>query len=380
MTDKHRVLLLGAGKIGQAVAELLQGSGDFDVLVADASADAVERVQADAKVEGLTLDADDRAALLRAMDGRQAVLSALSFKHNPLVAECCLETGASYFDLTEDVETTRAVRRTAEGAKGGQVFMPQCGLAPGFVSISANALAEQFDTIDTVRMRVGALPIFPTNALKYNLTWSTDGLINEYGNPCDAVVNGKAIDVLPLEGLEHFSLDGVDYEAFNTSGGAGTLPETYAGQVRNLDYKTVRYRGHRDLVAFLMNDLRLNSRRELLKDIFETAIPMTPQDVVLVFCTVTGTHEGRLVQRTDARKVYHGTFRDVEMSAIQVTTAASLCAVADLHREGRLPAGGFVRQEQVKLEDFLANRFGCCYQTGRGNVEEIAEPYVPSAM
>jgi saccharopine dehydrogenase-like NADP-dependent oxidoreductase len=118
----------------------------------------------------------------------------------------------------------------------------------------------------------------------------------------------------------------------------------------------------------------------VLLDILEHAIPMTPQDVVLVFCTATGTKDGRFVQHTDARKVYHGEFRGIDMSAIQVTTAASMCAVVDLHREGNLPTSGFVRQEQVHLTDFLANRFGCCYAPGQGNVEELDEPYVPSAI
>ena len=95
-------------------------------------------------------------------------------------------------------------------------------------------------------MRVGALPQFPTNALTYNLTWSTDGLINEYCNPCEAIHDGERMHVLPLEGIEHFSLDGVRYEAFNTSGGLGTLCDTLDGRVRELNYKTIRYQGHRD--------------------------------------------------------------------------------------------------------------------------------------
>ena len=167
--------------------------------------------------------------------------------------------------------------------------------------------------------------------------------------------------MLPLEGLEHFSLDGIDYEAFNTSGGVGTLCQTLHGKVRTLNYKTIRYRGHRDLIAFLMNGLRLNSRRDLLKDILENAVPVTPQDVVLIFCTVTGWRQGRLTEVTDARKIYHGEFQGEQCSAIQITTAASLCAVLDLHVSGKLPQHGFVRQEQVFLTDFLSNRFGKCF-------------------
>ena len=357
----YRVLLLGAGKIGSAIAQYLSNSGDYEVLVADADEASLARVQQIADVATRQLTAGDPAALLDAMKGRQAVVSALSFALNPGVAQAALTAGLSYFDLTEDRETSVAIRRLAQQAKPGQTFMPQCGLAPGFVSIAAHHLAHDFERLDEVRMRVGALPQFPTNEMKYNLTWSTDGLINEYGNPCEAVHEGRLLEVLPLEGLEHFSLDGVDYEAFNTSGGVGTLAETLAGKVRTLDYKTIRYRGHRDLIAFLMNELRLNDRRALLKDILESAVPVTFQDVVLIFCTVTGWKDGRLIQITDARKIYHGVCFGDRWSAIQITTAGSLCAVLDLFFAGKLPERGFVRQEQVDFNEFLANRFGKCY-------------------
>ncbi len=357
----NRILLLGAGKIGGAIAQFLTHAGDYDVLVGDTDSSALARLAAMARVSTVTLSAGDTAGLRSAMSGRSAVISALSFALNPAIAAMALEQGLSYFDLTEDRETTAAVRGYAERAQAGQIFMPQCGLAPGFVSIAAYDLARQFDRPEEVRMRVGALPQFPTNEMKYNLTWSTDGLINEYGNPCEAIHDGRRIEVLPLEGLEHFSLDGVDYEAFNTSGGVGTLCETLGGDVRSLDYKTIRYSGHRDLMCFLMNELRLNSRRSLLKDILENAVPVTPQDVVLIFCTVSGLKEGRLTQVTDARKIYHGPCFGGSWSAIQITTAGSICAVVDLFFAARLPDRGFVRQEEVKLEDFLGNRFGSCY-------------------
>src|SRR5207248_1593039 len=209
------------------------------------------------------------------------VVSALSFVHNPAVAEMAIQAGCSYFDLTEDVATTATIRKLAHGARDGQIFMPQCGLAPGFIAILANSLAEKLDAIDSVAMRVGALPQFPSNALQYNLTWSTDGLINEYCNPCEAIVDGELRDVPPLEELEAFSLDGIAYEAFNTSGGLGTLCQTLRGRVEALNYKTVRYPGHCEIVKLLVRDLRLARRRDLLKEVLETAIPATDQDVVL---------------------------------------------------------------------------------------------------
>ena len=363
----HKVLLLGAGKIGITIARFLSHVKDYDVLAGDVDEAALRRIEGTG-LATIHLDSSDPAALAAAMQGRQSVLSALSFALNPAVAKAALAQGLSYFDLTEDVATTRVVKEVSQQAKPGQIFMPQCGLAPGFVSIAAYDLGRNFDKLDEVRLRVGALPQFPTNEMKYNLTWSTDGLINEYGNPCEAIHDGRLIEILPLEGLEHFSLDGVDYEAFNTSGGVGTLAQTLDGKVRALNYKTIRYRGHRDLMAFLLHELRLNDRRPLLKDILEQAVPVTPQDVVLIFCTVAGQKDGLLTQVTDARKVYHGECFGHRLSAIQITTAASLCAVLDLHFSGRLPKRGFVRQEEVKLDDFLANRFGRFYAHAKASV------------
>jgi len=233
---------------------------------------------------------------------------------------------------------------------------------PGFISIVANDLAHHFDTLDSVRMRVGALPQYPSNALNYNLTWSTDGVINEYIEPCEAIVEGQLIEVPALEEREEFSLDGVTYEAFNTSGGLGTLCESLKGKVRTLNYRTIRYPGHAAIMKALLNDLGLRHRRDVLKDIFENALPSTMQDVVIIFVTVAGRKDGRLVQETYANKVYSAVVAGRMMSAIQITTACSICAVLDMLAKGELPSKGFIRQEEIGLDAFLKSRFGHYYE------------------
>lgn len=358
----RHILLLGSGIIGRMIARFLVHSSDYRLRVADADAESLARLKLHLDVETVHLDATQPDQLDAALAGCDAVISALSFHFNVGVAQAAARNGVSYFDLTEDVKTSRRVRDIARNAKPGQIYMPQCGLAPGFISIVAHHLTKSFDRLDTVFMRVGALPLFPSNALKYNLTWSTDGLINEYCNPCEAIYDGRRLDVLPLEGLEEFSLDGVRYEAFNTSGGLGTLCETFEGRVRQLNYKTVRYMGHRQLMDVLVNELRLRDRREILKDILENSVPVTFQDVVVTFCTVTGQRGGQLVQISDARKAYHQTIDGENWSAIQVTTAAGICTVVDLHFTGQLPQRGFVKQEEVDLDVFLKNRFGRYYE------------------
>jgi saccharopine dehydrogenase-like NADP-dependent oxidoreductase len=356
------ILLLGAGKIGRMIARLLADSGDYSVHVADHDTAALARIDERGTVAAThAIDVERHADLVRQMQGHAAVLSALSFRHNAGVAQAALEAGVSYFDLTEDRQTTAEVRRIAAQAQRGQVFVPQCGLAPGFISIVASHLIKWFERPESVRMRVGAIPQFPTNALTYNLTWSTDGLINEYCNPCEVIYESRRLETPPLDGLEQFALDGIQYEAFNTSGGLGTLCETLDGRVRELNYKTIRYPGHHDLMVFLLRELRLDERRELLKDVLERAIPITFQDVVVIFCTVTGWRKGQFVQKSDARKLYPKTLGGEIWSAIQVTTAASLCAVCDLFLSGTLEGQGFVRQEEIDFEAFMANRFGKWY-------------------
>jgi saccharopine dehydrogenase-like NADP-dependent oxidoreductase len=359
------ILVIGGGKIGSVVAALLvhaQGDIRYRVTVADRSAAQLADVQRETPsphLDTLLLDVNDTAQLRAALQGRFAVLSAAPYHLTVKVAEAAREAGVHYLDLTEDVASTRRIRELAEGANS--TFIPQCGLAPGFISIVAADLARQFDSLDSVRMRVGALPAYPSNALNYNLTWSTEGVINEYCEPCEAIVDGQPREVPALEEREEFSLDGVLYEAFNTSGGLGTLCETLAGRVRTLNYRTIRYPGHAAIMKALLHDLRLKDRRDVLKDILENSLPATMQDVVIVFVTVAGQRDGRLLQDTYARKIYSHVLAGRLRSAIQITTASSLCAMLDLLATGRLPQRGFVKQEDVRLSDFLTNRFGQVY-------------------
>ena len=360
----HDILVIGGGKIGSVVADLLVDTpepGGYRVTVADRSAAALAQIAAgnNARLNTLLLDVADPARLREALRGRFAVLSAAPYHLTLKVAQAARDAGVHYLDLTEDVASTREIRALAQGAS--TAFVPQCGLAPGFISIVAADLARGFDALDSVRMRVGALPAYPSNALNYNLTWSTEGVINEYCEPCEAIVDGRLASVPALEEREEFSLDGVLYEAFNTSGGLGTLCETLAGKVRTLNYRTIRYPGHAAIMKALLHDLRLKDRRDVLKDILEKSVPATMQDVVIVFVTVAGLRDGRLQQDTYARKIYSHMLAGKMRSAIQITTASSLCAMLDMLVSGHLPQAGFVRQEQVPLSAFLANRIGRVY-------------------
>src|SRR5690606_2185475 len=261
----------------------------------------------------------------------------------------------------------------ADGA--AKAFVPQCGLAPGFISIAANELMTHFDSVRAVKLRVGALPQHPNNVLKYSLTWSTEGLINEYGNPCQALVDGRMVEVAPLEGLEEIEIDGTLYEAFNTSGGLGSLAETRGGGCESMNYKTIRYPGHCAQMRLLMNDLKLNHDRGTLKRILENAVPQTLQDVVIVYVAVTGTQDGELREENYVNKIYPQVIAGRLWSAIQVTTAAGIASVVDLVLGSGGKYRGFVPQESFRLPDILRNRFGRYYAHG-GTKDVSAEVVV----
>jgi saccharopine dehydrogenase-like NADP-dependent oxidoreductase len=363
----HKVLILGAGKIGALISGLLAESGDYEVTLGDvdaAAAEAVVKAHGSRHLRAVALDAGDSGALENhfSLNKPHAVISSLPYYCNPAVAKAARKGNAHYFDLTEDVEVTRAVRRTARGAS--KAFVPQCGLAPGFISIAANELAKHFDELRSIKLRVGALPQHPNNVLKYSLTWSTEGLINEYGNPCEAVVDGKLVESAPLEGLEEIEIDGTLYEAFNTSGGLGSLAESYGKQCEQINYKTMRYPGHCAQMRLLMNDLKLNSDRATLKRVLEHAVPQTLQDVVIVYAAVAGKQDGQLREENYVNKVYPQVIAGRLWSAIQVTTAAGITAVVDLVMTNPRRYKGFIAQEQFSLPEILDNRFGQYYASG----------------
>jgi saccharopine dehydrogenase-like NADP-dependent oxidoreductase len=374
----HRVLILGAGKIGALISGLLASSGNYQVQLADVDgsiAEAVVRAHGAPGLSAHALNAKQRSALEQHLANHpvDAVISSLPFYCNVTVAEAARAAGVHYFDLTEDVEVTRAVRAIATGAS--RAFVPQCGLAPGFISIAAAELIKHFEELRAVKLRVGALPQHPNNVLKYSLTWSTEGLINEYGNPCQAIVDGRTVDVAPLEGMEEIEIDGTLYEAFNTSGGLGSLAETHGTRCESMNYKTIRYPGHCEQMRLLMNDLKLNQDRGTLKRILENAVPQTLQDVVIVYAAVTGTQDGELREENYVNKIYPQLIAGRLWSAIQVTTAAGITSVVDNVLEHPERYQGFVAQEEFRLTDILANRFGRYYAQG-GTKDVSAEVIV----
>lgn len=360
----QKVLVMGAGKIGSLIAVLLANSNDYHVYLSDLELDAPhikKRLTNLPNFDLVKLDASQAQQVADFVKKNQikSIISALPYFCNAIIMKVAKELNLNYFDLTEDTQNRQTAIELSKDITSA--FVPQCGLAPGFISIVANDLMKEFPELDEVKMRVGALPVNISNALQYSLTWSTDGLINEYGNLCEGIEEGKEVTLLPLDGLEKIKIDGLTYEAFNTSGGLGSLADTYVGKVKTLTYKTIRYPGHCSKMRFLMNDLKLNYDRDTLKRVLENSLPKTMQDVVLVYVSVTGTQENHLTEDNYVKKFYPKKINGFKWSAIQLTTASAISAVFDIVMTNPGKYKGLVKQEDFSLEAITKNRFGEYY-------------------
>jgi saccharopine dehydrogenase-like NADP-dependent oxidoreductase len=345
----ERVRVLGLGNVGELVALLLRDAG-FDV----AGSDLRQRPGIGFPVDVIDVNDDDaRADGLRGFD---AVVSCLPYDRNQGVAEDAAALGLHYFDLTEDVRTTARVRELAEGAS--TVFAPQCGLAPGLIAIVGSSLADGLHALRRMQLRVGALPQHPSGMLGYSFTWSPEGVVNEYLNDCEVIRSGQRQFVPAMADIETVVIGGLRLEAFATSGGLGTLCETYDGRIRHLDYKTLRYPGHCDAIRFLLDELGLRDRRELAGEILITAKPPVDDDVVYLYAAVEGEAADGLTRREYVRTWHPRRIAGRWWRAISWTTAASACAVVELVGRGVTPTKGLLRQEDIALQDLLGTRAG----------------------
>jgi saccharopine dehydrogenase-like NADP-dependent oxidoreductase len=345
-----KIAVLGLGKVGTLAASLLKESG-FEVTGFDS------RAPRGALAFPVTAaDLASPSVLATALAPFQAVLSCLPYHLNAEVAKAAHGLGLHYFDLTEDVPTTKAIIALSASAKG--VMAPQCGLAPGFVGIVGADLARQFDHCRSIRMRVGALPVNPTGLMGYAFNWSPEGVVNEYLNDCEVIEEGVHKWVSPMEWIETLYIHGVKLEAFTTSGGLGTMCDTFLGKVDNIDYKTIRYPGHVKLMNFFFHELLMRERRALAGEILTHAKPPVDDDVVYVHVAAEGTTDGGLRRREFVRAYHPIQAAGARRTAIAWTTSASAVSVIEMVRDGRLPARGFLKQEEIPLAPFLQTTTG----------------------
>ena len=351
----NKILLIGTGKVGTLVGVLL--SSRFEVTGFDKNKPAYNMDLPFKVIQG---DISDLPTIQKNLKNFDAVVSCMPYYLNMSIAKVAHELGIHYFDLTEDVPTTNYIRELAETAKG--VMAPQCGLAPGLIGIIGANLASKFTKLRDIELRVGALPKYPNGLLGYSFTWSPAGVINEYINDCEVIHNGVRKLVTALDGIEKIYIQGEEFEAFSTSGGLGTMCETFEGKVDTLNYKTMRYPGHAKLMKFLLYELIMKDQKDVLEKVLTDAKPPVQEDVVYVYAVVEGW-KGDIIQREEFYRAYSPKIINGEhWRAISWTTAASLAAVIEMVADNKLPNKGFLKQEDINFEVFLETKNGSFFR------------------
>ena len=345
----ERIAVVGLGNVGRLIADMLLERG-FEVWEVDSDESRVAGERAS------VMDVSDPAALERLFADVDAVISCLPYFLNAGVATAAHAAGVHYFDLTEDVTASKTIKEFAQSSN--TIFMPRCGLAPGFICVVGGSLVASLETIDLLQLRVGAIPRSPNNALGYSCTWSPDGIVNEYLNDCEQLRGGELVTVPSLEDVETIVIDGARYEAFTTSGGLGTMCETFAGRLGSLDYKTIRYPGHRALMRFMLHELGLGRQREEAVRLLADAYPPVRDDQVILYAAAEGTSRGRRAREEFVRVYRPRLVAGATRTAIAWTTAAGAVGMVELLAEGSLPDSGFVTQEAVSLDAFLGTSAG----------------------
>ena len=358
-----KILVLGAGRMGHGAAyDLVHNSPDVQsVTVADfdlARAEKIAELVGTARIEARQIDAASYPDVLELMRGHDSVISCVNYWYNESLSRAAIETRANFCDLGgNNYVVDEQLALDAEAKAAGINIIPDCGLAPGMVSILAMHGANRFDTVEEIHIRVGGLPQNPQPSLDYQLVFSVEGLINEYVETARVIRNGEIMEVDSMTELESLSFENFPpLESFQTSGGTSTLPDTFLGKVRELDYKTIRYAGHCEKFKTMI-DLGLCSSDEIVADFIKVKprkvfgelltkhLPADGPDYVLVRLEFVGTKDGEpkklrydIVDKQDEH---------TGLSAMMRTTAFPASIIAQMMTRGDVLMRGATPQEKA---------------------------------
>ena len=362
-----KILVLGAGRMGHgAVYDLAHNSVDVEaVTIADfdikKAVEVAEKVGTN-KIAPRRIDVSNYSDAADLMRGHDAVISCVNYWYNAALSKAAIETECNFCDLGGNNTVVREqLALNEEAKKAGINIIPDCGLAPGMVSILAMHGARKFDELEEIHIRVGGLPQKPKPPLDYQLVFSVEGLINEYIESARVIRDGKIREVESMTELETLAFDGFSsLEAFQTSGGTSTLPDTFLGKIRELDYKTIRYAGHCEKFKTMI-DLGLCSSGEISVDhakvtprkvfgeLLQKNLPADEPDYVLVRLEFVGKTKRLRYDIVDKFDETTG------LSAMMRTTAFPASIIAQMMAAGAASERGAIPQEKaINAEKFVA--------------------------
>ena len=346
-----KAIVAGLGIQGVAIAYAMRKLG-FDVMGIESFGRAKQfsdelLKELGCEIESIEGDAIDLFRVRVRPYAPDIVISALPFNHNLDLAEKCIGYGFRYCDLGGNIFASDAIDTLAE-LKGSAPVMTDLGLAPGIVNVIAEIGCEELGDVDSVKIRVGGLPVNPEGRLKYGLLFSIQGLYNEYIEKCRAIKDGKESAMDPLTDIESIHFDGVgDLEAFNTSGGLSTTLYSMLDRgVSECNYKTMRFPGHAEIVRSMLFEEKMNL------DEFTRAITneckFIREDQALMIVEIRA-RDGRVWEKR--MRVVH----DENLTAMQKTTGFGAAAVAAIMGRGKMDEVKSAGFSDVPHMEFVEN-------------------------
>ncbi|HEY0005234.1 MAG TPA: saccharopine dehydrogenase C-terminal domain-containing protein [Pyrinomonadaceae bacterium] len=368
-----KILVLGAGRMGLGAAfDLVQAADVQSVTVADLDlerARAVAHTIGSDKLKPVQLDVADMGQAVALMRGHDAAMSCVVYHHNLNLARAAIEARTSFCDLGGNNSVVdQELSLDQEARAAGIHLIPDCGLAPGMVSVLAAHGAARFHTLEEIHIRVGGLPQSPRPPLDYQIVFSVEGLINEYVERARVIRDGRIVEVDSMTELEEleFPAPFQRMEAFQTSGGTSTLPESFLGRLRELDYKTIRYPGHCERFRLLIElglassepievDGARTTPRRVLGEMLLRRLPADEPDVVLIRVEFRGRMTDAAQPQLLRYDIIDRFDKSTGLSAMMRTTAFPASIIAQMMGRGEIKEQGAIPQERcVPPEAFVA--------------------------
>jgi lysine 6-dehydrogenase len=370
------MLVLGAGLQGSACAyDLLQNPEVTQVRLADLHFDHLPsflKPHSGPRLLPTTLDVRDREAVLALMRESDAVMSAIPYYFNLQLAECAVEAGVHFCDLGGNTEIVFQQKELADRAAAkGITIVPDCGVAPGMVNILAQHGISQLDTVDSVRIYVGGLPQAPEPPLNYQIVYSLEGVLDYYTTLSWVVRDGKREHVTALSEREivEFDAPAGSLEAFHTAGGLSTMAFRYEGKIPTMEYKTLRYPGHAEMMESIralglldLEPVDVKGVKVVPRDVFVSVVgpkltKPAGKDLLALRVTVTGTKDGAPAKRQfdliDKYDEKNG------ISAMMRTTGYSLSITGQMQARGQVrPPGVWTPDECMPAVEYIAELRG----------------------
>jgi len=365
-----KYLILGSGRMSKGIIyDLLNLSSTTEVHVTDREEAALALMISkfsDDRLKTYKIDADDKDQIFPLMDKVDGVLSAVPYDYNLRLTEWAIDSGCHFVDLGGNIHVVEKQFNLDTKAKNAGIgIVPDCGLAPGMASVVAAHAIERLDTVDTLEIRVGGLPTEPKKPLNYGLIFSVHGLTNEYIEPSIILDDGQIKSVPSMTEIESLTFPEPfgQMEAFYTSGGTSTLPMTYQGEIKTLNYKTIRYPGHCERFKMMIDlgfvdekqmDIQGKSisRRAAFERLLEETLTLEGEDVTLMRVSALGKKDGQ-EKKLDYQAIEYVDKKN-DLTAMMRTTAFPAIITLEMLVDGRIKDKGVLRQElSIPPDQFL---------------------------